>query len=289
MKNTGKKYEHFVANLQRAIIKAELITTQRNIEVELNKKIKDNCGIEREFDIYWEYELGGITNKTIIECKDYSKPVSVDKIDALIGKTRDIPDLKAVFATKKGYQSGAKKKAEQNKIDLLVVREQKDSDWFDESEKPVIKKLFLEMSIGHPAKIKNFTPIVDKDWIEKNTSIDTSRPISASARNDKILIEDLDESRTYSLLDLESELEPSSALKNKNGYYEITKKLKNAFIYSDGLKLKMLGYKVEYSMREPEKIFHEIDFAKELIGVVEYLQKGKKKSIFKNYVKDGVI
>nr|WP_200874421.1 hypothetical protein [Ferrovum myxofaciens] len=106
MANNGKEYELFVSSLQQALLNAENITTQKNITVEVNKLILDNCGIERQFDIYWEYELGGLTYKTVIECKDYNSSVSVEKIDALIGKTRDIPDLKAVFATKKGYQSG---------------------------------------------------------------------------------------------------------------------------------------------------------------------------------------
>lgn len=59
---------------------------QKNIEIERNKKIKDNYGIVREFDLYWEYELAGVIYKTIIECKDYASRVSIDKIDAFIGK-----------------------------------------------------------------------------------------------------------------------------------------------------------------------------------------------------------
>ena len=80
MHNDGKKYERFVAGLQQAIINSETITAQKNINIELNKKIIDNCGVEREFDLYWEYELGGITYKTIIECKDYNSDMSVENI-----------------------------------------------------------------------------------------------------------------------------------------------------------------------------------------------------------------
>lgn len=94
----GKNYEIFVQRLQQALLDSELLTTQKNIKIERHKKIIDNCGINREFDLYWEYELTGVTYKTIIECKDYIRPVSVEKIDALIGKIRDIPDLKPVFA-----------------------------------------------------------------------------------------------------------------------------------------------------------------------------------------------
>ena len=109
--NNGRDYEEFVANLQQALLDAENITNQTNIIIELNKKIVDNCGIEREFDLYWEYTFGGLRYKTIIECKDYNSNISLEKIDALIGKTRDIPDLRAVFTTKKRLSIWGKEKS----------------------------------------------------------------------------------------------------------------------------------------------------------------------------------
>ncbi|EHH0795760.1 restriction endonuclease, partial [Vibrio vulnificus] len=100
MSNSGREYEEFVASLQKALFESEQWTKLRNIQIEQNKKIEDNFGISREFDLYWEYELAGITYKTVIECKDYASKVSIEKIDALLGKIRDIPDLKPIFATK---------------------------------------------------------------------------------------------------------------------------------------------------------------------------------------------
>lgn len=106
MHNDGKKYEAFVRKLQQALLDSVNIVPNKTITVELNKKIKDNFGILREFDIYWEYELAGISYKTVIECKDYASKISIEKIDALIGKIRDIPSIRAIYATKTGYQSG---------------------------------------------------------------------------------------------------------------------------------------------------------------------------------------
>lgn len=110
MSNNGREYEEFVASLQKALFESEQWTELRNIQIEQNKKIKDNFGILREFDLYWEYELAGITYKTVIECKDYASKVSIEKIDALLGKIRDIPDLKPIFATKTGYSPVQKPK-----------------------------------------------------------------------------------------------------------------------------------------------------------------------------------
>lgn len=280
MANTGKEYERFVAKLQQALLNAETITTQKNIQVEVDKKITDNCGIGRQFDIYWEYELGGITYKTVIECKDYNSNVSLEKIDALIGKIRDIPDLKAVFATKKGYQSGAKVKAEQNKVDLLIVREQNDTDWTDEDGTPLIKKICIDIHMCMPAHIHKFEPIIDGEWVKENTDIDTTRPISLSGLNNEIFIENSDTGETHSLHELAGRLAPLGS--KEYGVFEKTEKFNNAFIYHKDLKLKLSGYKIEYSISKPTNEPIEIDFSKELFGVVEYLQKGTKKSIFRN-------
>ncbi|UJF24578.1 restriction endonuclease [Suttonella sp. R2A3] len=160
LNNDGKNYEQFVAQLQQALLDAESITEQKNIKVQLNKKILDSCGIKREFDLYWEYELAGITYKTVIECKDYKSRVSVGRIDELIGKIRDIPDLKAVFATKKGYQSGAEDKAKHNRIDLLVVREQNDSDWQDIDGKPYIKTIHQMRFFVCPPSLLNLSHLL---------------------------------------------------------------------------------------------------------------------------------
>ena len=108
MANSGREYEELVRDIQYSLFKAENIPSLKNINIEKNKKIKDRSGIEREFDIYWEFEIGGHTYRSVIECKDYSSPVSIEKIDAFIGKTNDIPGLKLIYATRTGYQSGAK-------------------------------------------------------------------------------------------------------------------------------------------------------------------------------------
>jgi hypothetical protein len=279
MHNNGREYEQFVANLQQALLNSDTITTQQNIQIELNKKIIDNCGIAREFDLYWEYELGGLIYKTVIECKDYNSNIALEKIDALIGKTRDIPDLRAVFATKKGYQSGAKKKAEQNRIDLLIIREQNDADWKDIDGNSLIKIINIAMHMNMPAHITNFEPQVDGKWAKENTEIDISKPLSMTGLNNEIFIEDISKNEKYSLLDLSNRL--TSLGSEEFGSFSKHEKFDNAFMYYKDIKLKLSSYKCEYSIAKPLKHSIEIDFSKELIGVIEYLQRGTKKSIFK--------
>jgi hypothetical protein len=277
MANNGREYELFVAGIQQALLDAENITTQKNIKVEVNKIISDNCGIERQFDIYWEYELGGLSYKTVIECKDYNSNVSVEKIDALIGKIKDIPDLKAVFATKKGYQSGAKIKSDRNRIDLLIVREQNDSDWTDADGNPLIKTIVIDLYALIPAQINKFEPTLDDKWLKENN---ISKPPNISGLNNEIFIEDVDKGESYSIYDLANKLVPLDD--KKYGVFGKEEKFENAFIKAKDVRLKMMSYKVEYVIAKPIHSTLEKDFSKEMIGVIEYLQKGTKKSIFKN-------
>ncbi len=282
MKNTGKEYEQFVASIQQALLNAENITTQKNILVEVDKKITDNCGIDRQFDIYWEYEMGGFTYKTVIECKDYASAISIEKIDALVGKTQDLPDLKAVFATKTGYQAGAKIKAEQHKIDLLIVREQDDSDWHDDDGTPFVKHIIITQHITMPARITNIEPIFDAAWINANPQLIKCQSLDFSGLNTEIYIIDDLNGVKYSLYELQNTLSPVDEV--KYGDFETVEEFEDAYICHQlgDFKVKIKSLKINYSIHEPFVQKIEIDLSKELVGVIEYLQKGKKKSVFKN-------
>lgn len=279
MINDGKAYEYFVQNLYQALLDSEDITKQKNTKIEKNKKIIDNCGIEREFDLYWEYEIAGITYKTIIECKDYKSRVSVEKIDALIGKVRDIPDLRPVFATKTGYQSGAEAKAKSNKIDLLIIREQTDEDWQDSDGNSFIKEIYINLLVQSPAVITKFSPNIDGNWVKENTDIDISKPLNLNKMNNSIFIHDIAKDEQYSLHELEQRLGNGTY-----GYLTYSNSFDNAFLVSDGLRLKLNSYHVEYMYSPPTSMPIHIDYTKELIGVIEYLHKKQKTAIFSDKI-----
>lgn len=274
----GKDYEIFVQSIQQALLNSDDLGGQRNIEIERNKKIIDNFGIEREFDLYWEYELAGVTYKTIIECKDYTSKVSIDKIDALIGKIRDIPDLKPVFATKTGYQSGAEKKAKSNRIDLLIVREQRDDDWEDKEGNPFIREFNIEMNCLTSPRIISFKPLIDKDWLKENTSLESGQ-LQLSGLNNAIFIDDKSRCEYYSLFDLEQKLDGSEG-KRVNICYTF----EDAYLIVDSVQLKILSCDIEYIQSKIISNTINIDFSKELMGVIEYLHKGSSTAIFKQKI-----
>ena len=279
----GKDYEIFVQKLQQALLDSEEWTKQKNIKIEPNKKIIDNSGNEREFDLYWEYELAGFVYKTVIECKNYKRKITVGNIDELKGKIQNIPfEVKPVFATKTGYQKGAKKNARDNKIDLLIVREQRDEDWQTEDGTPLIREINFQMTVDLCPRITSFNPYIDRSWVEKNTDLKPEKMSNISGLNNEIFIEDLVKNETYSLFDLAGRLRIISG--DKYGELIHKESFEDAYLIYHNLRLKMTSYELEYVCSNPVVIPMRIDYAKELIGVIEYLDKNSSTAIFRDKI-----
>lgn len=267
-KNTGKDYELFVAELQQAILASEELGAQKNITVEVNKILKDKHGIERQFDIYWEFELGGVLCKNIIECKDYASKISVEKVDSLIGKLRDFNNIRGIFATKTGYQSGAEAKALANGIDILRVREQNDTDWISKEGEPLIKEVVLNFTIESPAIITNLKYLADT---EENAG-NMGRHL-----NNEVFIKNLETGEQFSIYDFGYKLADKHI--NEYGDFEEKKLFRGELTYPNGSK-KIIGYHVNYQINKPLTETINLEFYKKLKGVIEYLHNGKKTKVF---------
>ena len=224
-KNTGKDYEFFVAELQQAILISEEFVAQKNITVEINKFLKDKHGIERQFDIYWEFELGGVLCKNIIECKDYASKISIEKVDSLIGKLRDFNNIRGIFATKTGYQSGAEAKAIANGIDVLIVREQNGTDWISKEGEPLIKEAILNFTIESPALITDLRYLAET---EENAG-NIGRHL-----NNEVFIKNLDTGEQFSIYDFGRKLADKHI--NEYGIFEEKKLFRGELIYPNGSK-----------------------------------------------------
>ncbi|THA07606.1 hypothetical protein D3M78_09280, partial [Rodentibacter pneumotropicus] len=175
MKNTGKGYELFVRDVQQILLNIE---GRETIKVEQNKILYDRMHNPRQFDVYWEFRIGGHLYKNVIECKDYASPISIEKIDAFVTKISDIPGLKGIFATKIGYQQGAKKKAEFHNIGLFTIREPQNDDWTLDDGTPLVREIRISGTIQMPCKIISFIPKV----------IEKTDVISFHAMEDEIFI-----------------------------------------------------------------------------------------------------
>lgn len=284
-KNTGKEYEDFVGAIQQSLINAEGMSHLKNIKVEVNKKIEDRNGILRQFDVYWEFNLGGYDYKTVIECKDYASAVTIDKIDAFIGKTQDIPGLRLIYATRTGYQSGAQKKAEQYKIDLLIIREGVDEDWAAPDGTPLIKTINLNIVAITPPSITSFSPFVDASWLEAQSDLDIKKinnKFSMMLNNEIYICNEVNGVR-FSLYDLANSLaDKIPGIQYGEGTY--SEELHDSYLESsDGeLRVKLRGYKLSYVYHEPVKVTSIIDYSKELLGIVQNYSSGDKQMIFRD-------
>jgi len=284
-KNTGKAYEEFVGAIQQSLINAEGMANLKSITVEVNKKIEDKNGILRQFDVYWEFMLGGYEYKSVIECKDYASTVTIDKIDAFIGKTADIPGLRLIYATKTGYQSGAKIKAEQHKIDLLIVREAENEDWCTPDGTPLIKIINLNIVAISPPRITSFSPFVDSTWLDSqpDLKIEVAEQRFSRMLNNAIFIANEKSGNRLSLFDL-ANLLPDKIPDIKYGKGAYSEELHDSYLESESgdLKLKLRGYKIEYEHCEPVTISSVIDYSKDLLGIVHNYFSGAKQMVFKD-------
>ncbi len=273
LKNTGKSYEEFVQSLYKAILQSEELGfgKQKNINVEINKILTGTNDIKRQFDIYWEYSLGGISYKTIIECKDYNSKISIEKIDALHGKLSDFPNLRGIFSTKKGYQSGAEKKAIERDIELLIIREQNDDDWTDSNGEPLLREIHIQMNAILPAKITGF----DLKLPQGATLPPTT------ALNNEIIITNYETHESYTVYDLQRTLMQGHHEEEGDFEKETTFKGK---VTTPSIEIPIEGYSVQYRLYKPAKSDLIIDFSDKLLGVVEYLNQGKKAKIYDGFI-----
>lgn len=133
-----------------------------------------------------------------------------------------------------------------------------------------------------PSEVLSFNPTLDRKWISENLEIDPKKlPTERLVRNDQAFIENLDTGTEISLLELSRTfVKPPEA--TQNGIFEKNVQFNNAFIkYADGTKYKLLGYKVKYITFDPKIKEIEIDYVKELLGVVEYLFNKRRKLVGK--------
>ncbi|MDH2296034.1 restriction endonuclease [Cobetia sp. 1AS1] len=277
MSTTGREYELFVQNLIQALLNSEEILSHKNITVEQDKKIPDTNGNIRQFDIYWEYELAGVTYKTIIECKDYKSKVGVDKVDALVGKLQNFKDIKGLIATKGGFQSGARKSADANKIDLLIIRPHEEKDWINASGERIITKATIRAQVYHPIRIINFAPGIDRKWLENENKINEHTEFDDRWRSDEVYINEISEGNKYSYQDIVNGKIFSRG--EAPGIYLKEKKFNDAFLETPAYKHKIKKLTIEYEVKPPLIFGNTIDFEDYVLGVIEYLASGKKKIV----------
>lgn len=270
MTNTGIPYEKFVQEVYTALQLTKNLPNISNVNIEHNKHITDNCGIDRQFDLYWERTEFGELKKSVIECKDYQDGVSIDRVDALIGKMEDIPGIVPIMATSHKYQSGALQKAKSHNIELLVVRDEDlDKDWKAPDGTPFIRTIIGSIVALQPLQITDFSVFIDEE-VARRMNIKGGGVL---VRNDQVYFGDDTTGKRCNLLELASELQ-----KEVKGYNTEPKAIKRmldaGYEEIDGLRIPIKGYSVKYVY--PPPVIDNFKLEPVVKAVFEYVTKGQK-------------
>jgi len=121
--NTGKPYEKLTRRVFEALLAQQSV---RNLRVEHDVKLKGITN-EHQVDVYWEFDAGGITYRTVVECKDWKEPVEQGVLFALHSVLQQLPGQpRGVVVARSGFQEGAQLFAKAHGIVLYELRAPRD-------------------------------------------------------------------------------------------------------------------------------------------------------------------
>jgi hypothetical protein len=124
--SSGKGYEKLTQRVFEALHAQQNV---RNIRVEHDITLHGIVSAH-QVDVYWEFESGGITYRTVVECKDWKQPVDQGTLFTLHTVLTDIQGQpRGVVVARNGFQEGARHFAEAHGIVLYELRAPKDEDW----------------------------------------------------------------------------------------------------------------------------------------------------------------
>jgi hypothetical protein len=135
---TGKLYENLTQVVFQAILGQKEFP---NLKVERDIVLQ-GITVPHQIDVYWKFELGGIPHETIVQTKDWNRPVEKGHLLTFKSVLDDLPGQpRGIYVTRSGYQSGAKDFALAHGILLYELRE---------ADYPPA----LELTLGGWAKVK---------------------------------------------------------------------------------------------------------------------------------------
>ncbi|MFK4784831.1 restriction endonuclease [Fusobacterium sp. MFO224] len=234
--NENTEYEILTKEIYEALLEKEGYSNIINVQHNINIKGKSGC--QHQIDVYFEYEIAGITQKIAIECKNYQSRVPIGKIRDFNSVLNDI-DASGIFVAREGFQAGAKEYAEYCGIKLREIRFPNLEDW-----EGLIREIHLSIHARH-IQIKERTPILDKIWIKKNLNYKKGEEIfKFSGTQKEFIIYDQSGNKVTDLYQIESQLKTFEKTK-----YDIkfTYELENCYVKnSTGILLKIKSFEFKY-------------------------------------------
>lgn len=124
MARQGEEFNDFVAALERLALQDPNVTVEKRVFL----KDKDT-GQAREHDIIITVTSGHHKMVTSIECRDRTRPVGVNEVEAFQSKCARTGVHRAIFVSSSGFAETAKVKAKAWSIECLSLKEAIDATW----------------------------------------------------------------------------------------------------------------------------------------------------------------
>lgn len=169
-KNTGLPYEILTQKIFQALHDQDQI---KNIKVQQNVTLQGKT-LKHQIDVYWEYDLGGIVYRAIVQAKDWGQPVTQNQLLAFKAVIDDLPGQpRGIFVTRTGYQRGAMEFARANGIVLYELRPPTAED-----KAGKVWSICLRVFVFVP-NTSNTHPIIDQQWVAAELNKSGIRPGNA--------------------------------------------------------------------------------------------------------------
>ena len=151
--NANTEFEQFTQRIYQKLVNNDVL---KPTLVQHNVKLKGKSGCNHQIDVYWEYEIAGNKHRVAIECKNYNSQVEVSNVRDFKGVLDDLNNVNGIMVSAQGYQSGAKKYAEEYGISLKELRT---PNWND---------TIGEIVFVFHTNIRRCLFLVDEDWAIQN-------------------------------------------------------------------------------------------------------------------------
>ena len=117
----GRDYELVTRGIFQQLLNQESIP---NILVE-HDCVKQGIKTKHQIDVYWEFKLGGITYRNVVQAKNWAKRVDKSAVLKLEAVLRDLPGQpRGIIVTAQGYQKGALEVANSCGIKIYVLQQE---------------------------------------------------------------------------------------------------------------------------------------------------------------------
>jgi hypothetical protein len=124
MIKTGKSLEQLIMSLEKVLARND------SIQIESPKRLRDvTTGTLREHDVVLTTNQGHHTVKIAIECRDRSRPVTVNQVEGFWAKCQDTGVNQGIIVSATGFYGTAKKKAEHRGIRCLSIADVDSFNW----------------------------------------------------------------------------------------------------------------------------------------------------------------